>query len=97
MDEANPYRKTTEQILRSNRWFNIAVALGKQDDFMEMLKTEGEVRAMAMSEQTVQDARDKVWFDSGWESCRSAVLAMAHHRSADEAVKWAEEHPGRTD
>lgn len=97
MSEENPYGKTPEQILRSNRWFGIAVALGKQDDFLEMLKTEGEVRAMAMSEQTIQDARDKVWYNRGWESCRSGVLATAQNRSETAAVEWAREHPAFAD
>lgn len=40
MDEANPHGKTAEEIDRSNRWFRVAVALGKQDDFIKMLETE---------------------------------------------------------
>lgn len=40
MDEANPYGKTAEEIDRSNGWFRVAVALGKQDDYIEMLETE---------------------------------------------------------
>jgi hypothetical protein len=40
VDDANPLGKTPEEIDRSNRWFRIAVALGKQDDYIEMLATE---------------------------------------------------------
>ena len=48
MDESNPYGKTAEQNARCNRWFAVALALGEPDDFLEMLRVEGEVRARAL-------------------------------------------------
>lgn len=93
MSEENPYGKTAEEIDRSNRWFAVALALGKQDDFIKLLQTEGEVRAVTMTEQTRHDEHDRRWFNSGWEACRREVLAMAEHQGDSEAVKWAEEHP----
>lgn len=38
--EGNPYGKTPEEIDRSNRWFRLAAALGKQDEFVGLLATE---------------------------------------------------------
>lgn len=40
VSEENPYGKTPEEIARTNRWFAVALAMGKQDDFVEMLATE---------------------------------------------------------
>lgn len=39
-DESNPHGKTPEELDRSNRWFRLALALGKQDDYVKMLETE---------------------------------------------------------
>ena len=87
--DANPYGKTPGEIERSNRWFRVALALGKQEDFIEMLRTE---RDMA-SEQTQHDEHDRQWFNSGWNACRREVLAMAEHQGDGAAVDWARTHP----
>lgn len=34
------YLGMSEEIDRSNRWFKVAIALGQQDDFIEMLNAE---------------------------------------------------------
>jgi hypothetical protein len=91
MNEANPYGKTTEEIERTNRWLRLAIALGKLDEFSELLETE-RVRAVE-SEQTKHDRHDRQWFNSGWEACRREVLATAEHRGPQAAVDWAKNHP----
>lgn len=82
--------KTPEEIDRSNRWFRMAVALGHQDDYIELLRTE---RRMPISEATDHDAHDRAWFNSGWEACRREVLALAERQGDAAAVEWASRHP----
>lgn len=68
-DDGNPFGLTPDEIDRENGWFRVALAMGKHDSFVEMLRTAGERRAaVEMSEQPKREACKKCgcYGGNGW-------------------------------
>lgn len=89
MSEDNPWGKTPEEIARTNRWYRIALSMGQQDDFIELLKAERRVGLAAWREAMSVFHMGNGWDFERVENGAVRISTLEGNTVTIPAIEWA--------